>query len=189
MRETLNLWARMEFRELWETVRLRKGRTAARVAEFVPDYQEDLAACKRNCMTKYAKEGASTKGMRASSSLGLAFNSVVTLSALRLLQPERSGFISSPPCFESGATPADDNLLMVDQEAVREAIMTFERRFAGGPTGLASEHLRSLLSSSIDGYVSPETVKRFLEKMTEVFHVLLNGLSLPSLAPYICGAN
>ena len=54
---------------------------------------------------------------------------------------------------------------------------------------MAPEHLRSLLTISVDGCASPETVERFLERMTDVIHVLLDGLAPVSLAPFICGAN
>ena len=113
-------------------------------------------------MTRFARMGALRKGIRASSSLGLAPNSTATSYALRRLHPQRNSDVSSPPIGEPGETPSDRYLLRVDPEAVKAAIMSFGRASAGGPTGMAPEHLRSLLKTSIDGCASPETVERFL---------------------------
>lgn len=189
MRERLNLWARREFKKLWEPIRLNRGRTAAIAAELVPEDKEALASRNRKRMTKYARIGALSKGSRSSSSLGLAPNSAATCSALRRLHPERSSNISSPLGNENEASPADEDLLRVDPGAVWAAIMSFGRASTGGSSGMAPDHLRSLLSSSIDGCASPETVERFLENMTGVVHVLPDVIAPPSLDPFICGAN
>lgn len=118
VRESLSLWARREFGELWEPVRFFKGQTAARAAEFVPEDEEALTARNRKRRTKHSRMGALSKGVCASSSLGLAPNSIATYSALRRLHRLKTSVVSSPLIGESGPTPVDEDLQRFDLEAV-----------------------------------------------------------------------
>lgn len=86
--------------------------------------------------------------------------------------------------------------------------MSFSKTSAGGGTGMAPAHLLSVLATwdaivqgdvealemsrclaFANGCGSPETLTRFLQKTTDLVHILLYGLSTPNLAPEVCGVN
>lgn len=113
-------------------------------------------------MTQIARRGAISKGVKAGSSLSIAPDSAATRARLRALQSRRPGSL------ERSALPSVEHPepIRIETEAVRDAIMSFFRASAEGPTGLAPDHLRSILAVSADGCGSLEKVERFLEKIT-----------------------
>jgi len=117
--------------------------------------------------------------MRAAIRLLMSDDTLVSPSAesLAKLQDKHPSASLDPVDLPS---PSQDGCLMVDENEVRRAVLSFPAGSAGGPDGLRSQHLRDML-------LRREAGPDFLTALTAFVNLVLAGGCPADVAPIFFG--
>ena len=181
VKERLRRWRQGEYRQLWdEAVQLTKPPAQAKrrqrrtgESEVKEKTQEEKNAVRAG---KLAQDGQYTKSLQSLTSAGMADHSRATKEEMKAKHPSAT----HSSTFQSTTTAAQ---MVFTQKEVFNAVKSFRRGSAAGPSGLRPEHLKVAVKSP-----SPNKSDRALEALTKVVNLAVAGKVPEAVAPFLCGA-
>ena len=166
-----------EYGKLWEeAVGLSKvPKKVGRGRKAVTEKTQEERNAER--AVKLVQEGQYSRGLAALVSAGLAENSRATEEEMRRKHPQSQ----HPSTFKR--TQPEVAQIVFSQKEVQDAVSSFRRGSAPGPSGVRPEHLKVAVKNS-----PPNRADQALGALTRLVNVMAAGKVPTEVAPDLCGA-